>query len=313
MFLVGKGDTTVRFYEVDEKSVTQGVCQCNSPSTIASAALIPKTACKIMAGEVAKVLLMTSDGSNIIPVSIVVPRRTYIDFHADIFPDTKSDVEASLTSGQWLKGAAFPGFKLTSLDPSKTAKTSVGGDDSGGGSFNVAGAASTNSLTTAVSQLELFTSSQQQQQQQQPAAAASSTTTSSSSSKLFTPKTSSYRFVSGKSLAASRLDDLKFLSVAINGECDAIKANNLFVAFPIQGPGGRIAVWPAKKFGRLPSTKLPAVICGAEMTDFKFNPFVSDQLVTSSDDGKLRFWKIKSSADGLDKDLEEPVKSFTGG
>ncbi|KAJ3091287.1 Coronin-7 [Quaeritorhiza haematococci] len=124
----------------------------------------------------------------------------------------------------------------------------------------------------------------------------------STSRKFIAPKSSPYRFVSGKT--TSKFDDLKGLSVSLPGESDLLEVNKSFIAFPITGPGGRIAVLSANKPGRLPP-RIPCVLCGTDVTDFKWNPFNHNELVTASDDGKLRVWQI--SSEGLsDDDLTQP-------
>lgn len=69
-----------------------------------------------------------------------------------------------------------------------------------------------------------------------------------------------------------------FLYYIIN-DSFSLKVNRIFFAVPLSGPGGRIGVFPVSKAGRLP-VKIPAVVCGAEVTDFKFDPFDPTILVT---------------------------------
>lgn len=70
-----------------------------------------------MEGEVNRVLQLTS--STIIPIMYQVPRKTYRDFHSDIFPDTNG-YKSDLAPSDWLAGKNLPVTKL-SLDPSKRA------------------------------------------------------------------------------------------------------------------------------------------------------------------------------------------------
>lgn len=57
------------------------------------------------------------------------------------------------------------------------------------------------------------------------------------------------------------------------------QANSKFIAVPISGPGGRIAIINADKPGRLP-TQIPSVMCESEVVNFKFDPFDEFVLVT---------------------------------
>ncbi|XP_057659505.1 coronin-7 isoform X1 [Diorhabda carinulata] len=115
LFLAGKGDTTIMYMEVTDKDPyfiegirhsgeqTKGVC------------LVPKRALNIMQGEVNRILQLTS--SSVIPVTYQVPRKTYRDFHSDIYPDTPGYI-TELVSTDWFQGKNVPLQKM-SLDPAK--------------------------------------------------------------------------------------------------------------------------------------------------------------------------------------------------
>jgi coronin-7 len=53
----------------------------------------------------------------VIPITYQVPRKSYRDFHADIFPDT-AGYKSEITPKEWLAGKNVPVPKI-SLDPSK--------------------------------------------------------------------------------------------------------------------------------------------------------------------------------------------------
>ncbi|CAG9860814.1 unnamed protein product [Phyllotreta striolata] len=115
LFLAGKGDTTILYLEVTDKDPylieglkhsgeqTKGVC------------LVPKRSLNIMQGEVNRVLQLTS--SSVIPITYQVPRKSYRDFHADIYPETPG-YKTDLASSDWTQGKNIPLQKI-SLDPSK--------------------------------------------------------------------------------------------------------------------------------------------------------------------------------------------------
>lgn len=115
LFLAGKGDTTIMYMEVTDKDPyfiegirhsgeqTKGVC------------LVPKRALNIMQGEVNRIMQLTS--SSVIPVTYQVPRKTYRDFHSDIYPDTPGYI-TELVSSDWFQGKNVPLQKM-SLDPAK--------------------------------------------------------------------------------------------------------------------------------------------------------------------------------------------------
>lgn len=76
---------------------------------------MPKRALRVMEGEVNRIMQLTSN--SVIPIMYQVPRKTYRDFHADLYPDTNG-FRTNLTCAQWLNGVNMPVPKM-SLDPAK--------------------------------------------------------------------------------------------------------------------------------------------------------------------------------------------------
>ncbi|XP_066145726.1 coronin-7 isoform X2 [Euwallacea fornicatus] len=118
LFLAGKGDTTIGYMEVTEREpyLIEGIR--HSGEQTKGACLVPKRALNVMQGEVNRVLQLTS--SSVVPVTYQVPRKTYRDFHADLFPDTPG-YKTDLTADQWMEGMNLPMPKI-SLDPNKREK-----------------------------------------------------------------------------------------------------------------------------------------------------------------------------------------------
>lgn len=79
------------------------------------ACLVPKRALRVMEGEVNRIMQLTSN--SVIPIMYQVPRKTYRDFHGDLYPDTNG-YKTDLTVTQWLKGINTAVPKM-SLDPAK--------------------------------------------------------------------------------------------------------------------------------------------------------------------------------------------------
>ncbi|KAF9425040.1 Coronin-7 [Podila epigama] len=119
MFLPSRGETIVRWVEIATSApyMTEGVA-FSSQGSVAGAALVPKQLMKVMQAEIARILTVTPNG--IWPLHFNVPRKSYLDFHADIFPDTKADI-AAVEASEWLEGQnkAVP---RVSLDPGMAGK-----------------------------------------------------------------------------------------------------------------------------------------------------------------------------------------------
>ncbi|TPX60891.1 hypothetical protein PhCBS80983_g01502 [Powellomyces hirtus] len=308
MFLVGKGDSRINWIELQTEgtpSVTPGVLAYSSGSVVSGATLVPKAALNVMDCEVARLLTVASDGSAIIPVTVVVPRKSHADFHADIFPETLSG-NPRMDVSKWLEGGNVIPERI-SLDPKlKTASTEEMGRSASTPSASPATAIRSNVPLASTSQARELVSPVTVQIRAQDQMKASPPASPRAAPKFALPKASSYRFVTGKS--QSVYEDLKGLSTSVPSESSALEVNGSLLAFPLTGPGGRIGIWPVNKPGRLPVT-IPAIVCGSDLMDFQWNPFDHSALVTVTDDGKVRIWNIPS--EGLTSHVGEPVVSFT--
>ncbi|XP_055597739.1 coronin-7 isoform X3 [Uranotaenia lowii] len=115
LFLAGKGDTTISYLEVTDKDpyLIEGIR--HSGEQTKGACLVPKRALRVMEGEVNRIMQLTSN--SVIPIMYQVPRKTYRDFHSDLYPDTNG-FKTELTATQWLNGVNISVPKI-SLDPAK--------------------------------------------------------------------------------------------------------------------------------------------------------------------------------------------------
>ncbi|KAJ3042735.1 Coronin-7 [Rhizophlyctis rosea] len=334
LYLCGKGDTAIRWLEVDpaNSTVTPGAQPFMSGTVFSGAALVPKQALNVMQGEVARILSVASDGGSIIPVSVTVPRKTYMEFHADIFPDTRSS-EPSLSAADWFAGQTKPS-KLVSLDPKKRSQSKPDVSQAAPAPVSLPDVAqlklsepakvpstspAVSSPPTAVTSSpapaaaapapasrNVSSPTQTAKPIQSPPTSAPNSPPSATRPKFVAPKSSSYRFVTGK--AQSKFDDLRGLSINMPSECNGLESTEEYLAIPMAGPGGRVAVWPTSQTGRLP-VRLPCFLCGTDLIDFKWNPFEKTVLATGSDDGKVRLWKVPS--EGIKEDSTESAVQFT--
>ncbi|KAB7497235.1 Coronin-7 [Armadillidium nasatum] len=130
LFLAGKADVTIMYWEISDKDpfMTEGLKHNGKEDVFVlcslqtkGACLVPKRGLNVMSGEVNRLLQLTSNA--IVPLTYQVPRKTYREFHADLFPDT-SGHNPSVTIQQWLNGANNP-VKKISLDPAKNQGQSL--------------------------------------------------------------------------------------------------------------------------------------------------------------------------------------------
>jgi len=101
LYLAGKGDGNVRYYEVvDEAPYVYSLSEYKSASPQRGMGWTPKLSMDLPTCEIARLLKVTA--SAIEPISFSVPRKSDI-FQDDLYPPTFSG-EPALTSAAWIKG-----------------------------------------------------------------------------------------------------------------------------------------------------------------------------------------------------------------
>ncbi|XP_050355413.1 coronin-7 isoform X1 [Nymphalis io] len=100
LFLAGKGDTTILYMELSEREpyLIEGLR--HSGEQTKGACLVPKRALRVMEGEVNRVLQLA--GSSVVPIMYQVPRKSYREYHADLYPDTRGAL-TYLSAPMWLQ------------------------------------------------------------------------------------------------------------------------------------------------------------------------------------------------------------------
>lgn len=112
LYLGGKGDGNIRYFEVKEDSSLFYLSQF-SGNPQAGLCMAPKRACNVSKCEVAKIFKM--EKSQVTPVSFVLPRKGD-SFQEDVFPNSAAP-QAAISADEWAGGATADPV-LMSLDPS---------------------------------------------------------------------------------------------------------------------------------------------------------------------------------------------------
>jgi len=101
LYVAGKGDTSVRYYEFgDEAPQLFYLSSFNGSKPQKGICLLPKLAGDVMKCEVARLVRNTGDTLEF--VSMIVPRKSS-EFQEDIFPNTAAPTPA-LSSDEWISG-----------------------------------------------------------------------------------------------------------------------------------------------------------------------------------------------------------------
>ncbi|KAJ7372160.1 Coronin-1C [Desmophyllum pertusum] len=120
IYLAGKGDSIIRYYELAPESPhCHWLTNYSSNVPQRGVCYMPKRGCNVKINEVAKCFKLVAKGY-CEPVSFTVPRKSEL-FQEDLFPPTQSD-EHSLTADEWFDGKDADPKKI-SLRPEGDAAT----------------------------------------------------------------------------------------------------------------------------------------------------------------------------------------------
>ncbi|XP_073998500.1 coronin isoform X2 [Rhodnius prolixus] len=145
LFLAGKGDTTISYLEVTDREpfLVEGIRHTGEQTK--GACLVPKRALNVMQAEVNRVLQLTSN--SVVPIMYQVPRKSYRDFHSELFPNT-SGCESKVNPTQWMQGSDLPVPKISLNPADKQVKPRLGPKPFTPPKFNESGGGGTGSEVT---------------------------------------------------------------------------------------------------------------------------------------------------------------------
>jgi len=110
LFLAGKGDGNIRYYEYESDSL-HPLAEYQSSTPQRGMCFLPRRALNVSECEIARAYKVA--GTSIEPIAFVVPRKSD-SFQSDIFPPAVSS-EPALTAGEFFQGKTAP-LKLISLE-----------------------------------------------------------------------------------------------------------------------------------------------------------------------------------------------------
>ncbi|KAK0452822.1 uncharacterized protein EV420DRAFT_1558479 [Desarmillaria tabescens] len=121
LFLAGKGDGNIRYYEYESSSL-YALSEYKTSNPQRGMCFLPRRALNISECEIARAYKV--HGSSIEPIAFIVPRKAD-SFQSDIYPPAPAK-EPSLTAGEYFSGRGEVKRKLVSLDSGKTVTSSGG-------------------------------------------------------------------------------------------------------------------------------------------------------------------------------------------
>jgi len=272
IYLSGKGDACVRSYELlESKNLYKELQSVSCSDGLKCIALAPKRILKVMDCEVNRVFAVLNDA--VAPITYVVPRKMKVDFQADLFPETIAP-EASISSDEWFKGGnADP--KRVSLEPVHFVEK-----------------------REEKKEEEIKKAEEAKKNEWKP--------------KVLTGivRSTHYRHTEGKEYW-KREHYTNVKADCSTRDATPIAANDQFFAVPWAGPGGRLAVIPHKRVGKLPDT-FGMIETGSPVLDFNFHPHSSNLVVTANENSHAYLWKFDDELMNL-KDERGRPRNYTDG
>ncbi|XP_071846975.1 coronin-7-like isoform X2 [Apostichopus japonicus] len=320
LFIAGKGETTIRFYDVIDSSPFLKECSTYvGKAQQKGAALVNKRALNVMSCEVNRLLQLTQDG--VIPVSYEVPRKSHRDFQPELFPDFRGD-EPGLTSEEWFEGNNAEVARV-SLNPSKAKPV---GKKQKGSSSSENKAEKTKTEEVKVQKPDKPAKTTLPQKPSPPSKSTSSKADGVASKvsngdvvkpavaveSKSKPKgpilkrfTSKFRHISTVMMHRSlQFTSLKKTSISTMSECDGFHVNKKWAAVPLSGAGGNIAIIDLDKPCKLPES-VPFIEHGSDASDFAWDPFDDNRLAVCCLNCKITVWKISGqTSEGFSADIE---------
>lgn len=103
IYLCGKGDSVIRYFEVTpEQPFVHYINQFQTPDSQRAIGLMPKRGCDVSTCELARFYRLNNSGLCQV-ISMIVPRKSEL-FQEDLYPDTLAD-EASISAEDWISGS----------------------------------------------------------------------------------------------------------------------------------------------------------------------------------------------------------------
>ena len=306
-FVAGKGEATVRVYEALPATPAgyQELAPAGSDQLARGACLVPKRALDLMANEVDRVLKATATA--VVPVGFYVPRARRI-FHEDLFPDTLSTTPA-IGIDDWLAGKNNDPVleKLRPIDEVEEqvveeqmqAPAQAQKQESAPAKTEEAAGDAPAQKTEKAAAATAKTPAKEQQQQQ---ATASPTPAKKNVPNIV--RYTKFRNIAGKPF----MRNTHFEELRINPNCGRLVcANAENVAFPWQGPGGRVIVLKLARPGGRVASDTPFLEHGCEIADMAWSPFDDALLATGGEDAHVKLWRIPAAglaANRRDADID---------
>lgn len=303
LFIVGKGETSVRAYEASNASPFVYSLSQNTTSSdpLLGITSLPPSSCDIMGCEVTRLLKLAP--SSIEPIRVEVPRRKKSFFHDDLFPDTADLTKPAMSANEWWEGGQDASQPLV---PVRDLRSELGL-----GSEKVMDERSDLAAVGSILANQELAAEDKRQQEEAIAAveAADAEAENAAYQETDLDKRMSLRrgyvpkFKFAKGTQAKREETVYNLTVGPQ-PCVSVGAQRF--AVPWQGGGGPVHVGNLKDVGKINAPERAPVINGHSKPVFCLDFAPTDPsdrtLATGSDDCNIRVWRLPEDNGALETD-----------
>ncbi|XP_065668969.1 coronin-7 isoform X2 [Hydra vulgaris] len=324
IMVAGKGDSFISLYEFNTETNQVSLSSVqNLDNQTYGIGMVPKRVLNVMQGEVNRLYQLSKN--LLTPLPYIIPRKSYREFHADLFPDTVYSGLPAMNASDWFKGKTAVSPKI-SLDPKnviqksnntglkhvavndKSEKEQLKHNEASEKHIEKISDYSSSVLSTKNSAIEnsALTSNNCGEKE------ATFNVESVNKQAIFnTGHYSKFKHLVGEKLHKSKnIENIKNLAESLPSESDGFKVFNDFAAVPLGGSGGQLGVFQLSKPGRLPESDIPVLQNSSNILDFDIDPFDNRNIAVGCDDWKIRIWKVPDN--GLTATLEEPNHILIG-
>mmetsp|Transcript_17453 Transcript_17453/g.29829 ORF Transcript_17453/g.29829 Transcript_17453/m.29829 type:complete len:962 (+) Transcript_17453:14-2899(+) len=277
LFLVGKGETSVRAFE--GSGTTPFIYNINnnatSPEPFLGCSALPVSSCNVMDCEVSRLYKLSR--TKIDSIKIEIPRRLKTSFHDEIFPDSVDIFNAAMSSEEWKNGkdALQPRVPVLKLQKGQSAKD-----------VEKAPAATSSGEQPLSTKVPPPKAQEPEKKKQETVYVASAVDKRMSKLMGYVPK---FKYGQGKQKKKeSTIYNMKPSTPV------AFAVGETKFAVTWQGGGGPVYVGSFADVGKMPTPETVPVLNGHSrpVTCLDFNPFNEDILASGSDDCAICVWDL---------------------
>lgn len=304
IYFTGRGDNMVKWLNLSDSIpyLTSGEPVLVDTNAIGFG-MLPKRCLNVMKAEISRLLFATPE--NIIPISFNVPRKSYLDFHEELYPETKSS-EPAYSLAEWTAGISGEVSKLSLNPVMGNLIHCLDADTQTMQGIKVEPETETIKLsqTSEISKNGSSKSPHSPKDEVKFSPEAAHEKKTPKRSPLPNLRVSPYRYIFGKPRhITENFEDIKNVFNGLSAESNVLEGNRKFLAYPFAGPGGRVAVLNADDPGRV-NPVINTIVAGSEICDFAMSKISTNLVLTASEDGNVRLWKVPE--EGLKGDMSHP-------